>query len=95
MFQKITNQQIFIIGLVLCVGFIYFSQSSDTFTNTQIQSQSQSQYKYNHDKIDCNNWNNKKSCEKGYQCVWIEEQLKPYPLNTPFCTGNILYLPQK
>lgn len=67
---------------------IYLNHSLDTFTNIP------SLYKYNHDKIDCNNWNNKKSCEKGYQCVWIEEQLQAYPLSAPFCTGNIKYLPQ-
>ena len=49
--------------------------------------------KYPSNIIDCDIHNNKNDCDKGYQCVWIEEKLKAYPVNTPFCTGNMFAVP--
>lgn len=49
--------------------------------------------KYPSNMINCDIYNNKNDCETGFQCNWIDEKLKAYPLNTPFCSGNIFSVP--
>ena len=41
--------------------------------------------------IDCGLHTNKNDCINSYQCVWNEQPVDN--VKTPFCTGNILYLP--
>jgi len=79
------NQVIFII--ILGIVFLYLTNTfsySEKFISKFILASN---------IIDCSKYTNSKDCDGGYKCTWINEKLKAYPLNTPYCTGNILDVP--
>ena len=90
------NQFIFIIVIVII--FIYMDkflkiEKFNSIQNKQFTFEYPFNFKYPSNIIDCNIYNNKNDCDKGNQCVWIKDELKAYPLDTPFCTGNIFTVP--
>ena len=94
------NQLIFIIVIVVTFILISkflpiekFNSIQDDKCTLEYKFQYPLNIKYPSNTIDCDIYNNKNDCDKGYQCVWIEDKLKEYPLNTPFCTGNIFAVP--
>jgi hypothetical protein len=92
------NQLIFIIVIVIiliCINKYYKKEhfeSNHKNMNT-IMFTYPFNIKYPSNMINCDIYNNKNDCETGYQCNWIDEKLKAYPLNTPFCSGNIFSVP--
>ena len=89
------NQLIFIIVIVIILISINKFFKIENFESNQLPNTIQYPFniQYPSNIIDCDIYNNKNDCGKGYKCVWIEEKLKAYPLNTPFCTGNIFDVP--
>lgn len=85
------NQLIFII--IILVIFIWICKDLTHMERFQSESIYPFNIKYPSNIIDCDIYNNKNDCENGYKCNWITENLKAYPLNTPFCSGNILDVP--
>ena len=74
----------FIFFIFIINKYFYSNQyfSNENFANNNLE------YKK---IIDCGLHLNKKDCIGSYQCVWNEEPVEN--VKTPFCTGNILYLP--
>ena len=90
------NQLIFIIIILLiliCVDQIYKIENFKSNLMYPNKFGYPFNIKYPSNIIDCDIYNNKNDCDTGYQCTWIEDKLKAYPLNTPFCTGNIFAVP--
>ena len=76
------NQCLFII--ILGIVLLYITHAfyySDNFVSDLL---------YPQNIIDCSGYTNSEQCNNGYKCTWIDEKLKAFPLNTPFCTGNVL-----
>lgn len=73
----------FIIILTTLLGlfFIQYFNNNEKFSNFIIGPKT----------IDCGLYSKKNDCDSSYQCVWNEEPVEN--VKTPFCTGNILYVP--
>lgn len=91
------NQLIFIIIIaiifLLSINAFYKKEKFESNQANTTIDQYPFNIQYPSNIIDCDIYNNKNDCEKGYQCKWIDEKLKAYPSNTPFCTGNIFAVP--